>query len=514
MSQIVIKNLTFGYEDGLENVFEDVSIAIDTSWKLGLLGRNGKGKTTLAKLLMGQFEYSGHISMSNVHIDYFPFELNTSAFQCMTYDLISEWSPNCEEWKVICELSKMNTDENILFRPFCTLSNGEQVKVMLAVLFSVQNNFIIIDEPTNHLDSNTREIVKRYLKSKKGFIIISHDRDFLDETIDHVLILNRKTIELQSGNFSSWWENKRRQDIFNESEHRKHLREIEALENAITATSKWASKSEGSKIGFNPSKEHDRYKDTRAYIGSKTKKMQSRVKNYEVRINREISQKKDLLQDIEKRADLKINPQNYFKETLIYCKDFSLKFCNSDDYIINNLDFQLKRGERVFLNGKNGCGKSSFIKEVIKASDLYNCNQESFPQTVTSGNLSVGKGILISYIPQDVARLSGSFDEYCEKKQLEKSLMLGILQQLDVPFGKSLMPLEKLSDGQKKKILIAQSLLQPAHLFIWDEPMNYIDIFSRMQLEDLILKYKPTMLIVDHDSRFKDNVATRVVDFM
>ena len=111
------------------------------------------------------------------------------------------WKPGVASWRVMCELPALSLDPEILYRPFRTLSFGERTKVMLAVLFSGENDFLLIDEATNHLDMASREIIKEYLTGKKGFILVSHDRDLLDASVDHVLVLNRSTIEVQKGNF-------------------------------------------------------------------------------------------------------------------------------------------------------------------------------------------------------------------------------------------------------------------------------------------------------------------------
>ena len=132
MSLINVNNLTFGYDGGLSNIFEDVSFNIDTDWKLGLIGRNGKGKTTFLKLLQGKYEYKGIIS-KNVEVDYFPFEIKNK--EKMTIEIVNEIVPNIEEWKIIKELNLLHTDEEILYRNFSTLSGGEQVKILLISLF-------------------------------------------------------------------------------------------------------------------------------------------------------------------------------------------------------------------------------------------------------------------------------------------------------------------------------------------------------------------------------------------
>lgn len=294
MAQINVTNLTFYYEGSFDHIFENISFSIDTDWKLGLIGRNGKGKTTFLNLLLGKYEYMGNITTST-RFDYFPYEMDRQQMELCSADFLDQLKPGCELWRVLCELDKLNMDGEVLFRPFRTLSQGEQTKVMLAILFSDEQDFLLIDEPTNHLDAESREMVKAYLAEKKGFILVSHDRDLLDACVDHVLVLNRCSIEVQSGNFSSWWENKSRKDTFSKMENEKHKKEIVKLKKASERTRQWADKNEQSKIGFEPKKEPDRGISTRAYIGAKTKKMQSRVKQMENRMAQEMERKKRLL---------------------------------------------------------------------------------------------------------------------------------------------------------------------------------------------------------------------------
>lgn len=499
MSQISVSNLTFCYEGSFDNIFENVSFLIDTDWRLGFIGRNGKGKTTFLNLLLGKYEYEGHISAS-VLFDYFPYQVTEQQRGQCSVELLELLKPGCEQWRVICELEKLHLSAEVLYRPFETLSHGERTKVMLAVLFSGENDFLLIDEPTNHLDRESREIVKEYLGKKKGFILVSHDRDLLDACIDHVLVLNRSSIEVQRGSFSTWWENKNRLDAFHQAENEKHRKEIGRLKQAAERTRNWADKSEQSKIGFDPIKDPG-HGLMRAYIGAKTKKMQSRRMQVEKRIADEIELKEGLLQDVENPVDLKLMPMKYHKEVLIRAKDYGIAYDGSE--VFRDLDFELRRGERVFLHGENGCGKSSLIKAIL------GCREETMQET---GVLTCGAGLVISYINQDTSNLRGSLKEFCRKNGLEESLFCAILRQLDLERVQFIKNMEEYSEGQKKKVLIAASLLKPAHLYIWDEPLNYIDVFSRMQIENLILAFQPTMLIVEHDVRFREKIATQVVE--
>lgn len=509
MAQINVMNLTYCYEGSFDNIFEDVSFSVDTNWKLGFIGRNGKGKTTFLNILLGKYEYRGAITASTV-FDYFPYVITKEEYGMCAVEFIDRIKPGCEEWRVICELDKMKVSGEVLYRPFNTLSHGERTKVLLGVLFSGDNDFLLIDEPTNHLDYQSKEIVKSYLSDKKGFILVSHDRDILDECIDHVLVLNKKSIEVQSGNFSSWWENKKRRDSFEKTENEKHLKEIQALRKAADRCDRWGKKNESTKIGFDPVKEHDRSKGTRAYIGAKTKKMQARVKSCEKRIENEIQKKEGLLCDIENPVPLKLFPISYHKERLISIKEADIGYENEKGKkdVLKGFSFELKQGERVFIHGENGSGKSTLIKAI-----LAKINGENSQSVVVSkGELQVGSGLKVSYINQDTSFLRGNISDFCKENRLEESLFLALLRQLDmerVQFNKRLC---EFSEGQKKKVLIASSLMTPAHVYIWDEPLNYVDIFSRMQIEELILKYQPTMILVDHDTRFQEKIATRIAE--
>lgn len=507
MAQIQVSNLTFSYVGSADDVLENVSFNIDTNWKLGFIGRNGKGKTTLLRLLMGDYKYQGSIT-SSTYFDYFPYKISQKDVEKTASELLDQWKPGIEEWQVLVQMNQIQIDAECLYRPIKTLSYGERTRVMLAVLFSGENEFLLIDEPTNHLDQAARDIVKNYLASKKGFILVSHDRDLLDALCDHVLVMNRSTIEVQAGNFSSWWENKEKSDAFAKAENEKHLKEIGKLKAAADRTGRWAEKNEGSKIGFDPIKGNDRSISTRSYIGAKTKKMQARVKAYEKRVDRAIEEKEGLLQDIENVVDLKMLPLEYHKNILVDAQKLSLSYKGSTP-LFKELTFQIKLGDRIVISGHNGCGKSSIIKAILKN------NAEEFGDfgnlEIVDGNLNVGSGLVISYINQDTSFLKGTIEDFCQYRGLDRSLFLAILRQLDFNREQFSKNMEDFSEGQKKKVLIAASLITPAHLYIWDEPLNYIDVFSRMQIEKLILDACPTMLIVEHDARFQEKVATEVI---
>ena len=531
MSQISVNHLTFYYDGSYDNIFEDASFQIDTDWKLGFIARNGRGKTTFLKLLQGKYEYKGTITAS-VGFDYFPFEVSDKSKDTLT--IVEEIYPDYEFWKICRELTLLHVDADVLYRPFETLSNGEQTKVMLAVLFSGESRFLLIDEPTNHLDMETREVVADYLNRKKGFILVSHDRTFMDRCVDHVLIINKANIEVQQGNFSSWWENKKRQDEYELAENKRLKKDIKRLTLAARQSGQWAERVEATKIGKG-SEKYEKCIDTRAFVGEKSRRMQMRRKNLERRQNRAIEEKSALLKNIETVEDLKLFPLRHHKEELLRMEDVAIAYdvIHNDDMqhgrdMSNAIDkqqtkelldcaeherkqvvcgFQMRvaNGDRVVLSGRNGCGKSSVMKAVLAMA-----GEEQASMHVT-GTIETAAGLKISYVPQDTSHLRGTLEEYAQTYGIDETLFKALLRKLDFSRTQFDKRMEEYSGGQKKKVLIARSLCEQAHLYLWDEPLNYIDVFSRMQIEELINEYRPTLLMVEHDRSFVEAIVAEVI---
>ncbi len=493
MSLIQVSNLTFAYEGSYENIFENVSFQIDTNWRLGFTGRNGRGKTTFLNLLLGKYEYQGSISAS-VAFSYFPFDLTDR--NALAMDAVEEMDPDYEYWRLAREMEKLGLSDEVLYRPYGTLSNGEQTKLQLAVLFSRENHFLLIDEPTNHLDIRGRELVSRYLSGKKGFLLVSHDRAFLDGCVDHILSINRANIQVCKGNFSTWMENKQRQDDFERAENDKLKKEISRLQETAREKAQWADTAEGRKIGADPLKV-DKPKNYKPYQGAKAAKAMARAKAIGQRRTAAIEEKSRLLKNIERSDTLKIFQTPFHSSRLAELKDVAV--CYGERPVCEHVGFVIQQGDRIALQGPNGSGKSSILKLI--------CGEE-IPYT---GQLWRGNGLRISYVSQDTSNLRGKLSDLARDSGIDESLFLAMLSKLDV--GKTQMEkdLSNLSAGQKKKVLLAKSICEPAHLHIWDEPMNYIDVISRMQIEELLLQFQPTILFVEHDKAFCENVATKIV---
>ena len=264
------------------------------------------------------------------------------------------------------------------------------------------------------MSAEDRELVKNYLAQKTGFLLVSHDRDLLDACVDHMLILNSNTMEVQKGNFSDWWENK----------------------------SRW-----------------------------------------------------DALAQLE-------------RELLVEAREYGLTYKDAIHPVFSNLNFTISKGERVVLRGKSGSGKSTLMRAILANST----EMKGELKYNESGLLETASGLVISYVNQDTGFLKGSITEFCERQGISEGLLRTLLRQLDFDREQFAMPMEDYTEGKKKKVLLAASLLKPAHLYIWDEPLNYIDVFSRMQIEKLILDFQPTMLVVEPDVQFGKRIATKVIE--
>lgn len=280
-----------------------------------------------------------------------------------------------------------------------------------------------------------------------------------------------------------------RQQSYELAQNMKLKKDIADLQKAAWRTAGWSNRIEASKYGNGPV--------DRGFIGHKSAKMMKRAKSIETRQQRAVKEKSVLLKNLETAEDLKLFPLQYFTETLVSFSKVVPVY--GEKGICQPISFEVKQGERIVLDGKNGSGKTSLLKLLAREQIDY------------QGTVTTGSGIVISYVPQDTSRLEGFLSDFAEENHLDESLFKAILRKMDFTRIQFEKKMEDFSAGQKKKVFLARSLCQKAHLYVWDEPLNYIDIYSRMQIENLIKKFLPTMVFVEHDIAFRNTIATNSV---
>lgn len=481
--KIEIRNLNFSFGELEQPIFHNVNLNLDTRWRLGLIGRNGRGKTTLLNLLMQKYSYEGEI-ICDVDFVYFPQSIPSK--EKLAYYAIEEIMP-VELWKLERECQLLSLDKEILWRPFEKLSGGEQTKVLLAALFCEKSRYPLLDEPTNHLDIHARKTVSEYLKKKKGYIVVSHDRHFIDEVIDHILVIEKSQLTIYKGNFSTYERQKELKDQFEIEQNNRIKVEIERLKKTSKEKADWALKRE-------KNSGNDAFENARAA------RMMKKSKVIEKRMRSKIEEKTKLLKNIESVSSLTINCVFNHRDPVLRVKNFSLAY--GEKSIFQPITFEIFQGEQVALVGPNGSGKTTILNYLIN---------QNFSGNVR-GELMIPQGITKSIIRQHYNDNDGFLKDFANAHHLDYTLFLHNLRNLGIERDVFNIPIEQMSDGQMKKVEFSKSLGTPAELFIWDEPLNFLDVFNQKQIESMIVKYKPTLLFVEHNQTFISNIASKIIE--
>jgi lincosamide and streptogramin A transport system ATP-binding/permease protein len=526
MSKIIINDLSFSYKEYYQPIFSKVNLSIDTNWKLGLIGRNGRGKTTLLRLLHGEIEPDRGTIMKDVTTELFPYPVNMNfrntldvvkesigklksmenRMEEILADIDGEGSSKdtkMEEYQSILadyleldgfsiesrikkELNLMQLPERLLTQDYELLSGGEKTKLQIIALFLRKNAFVLLDEPTNHLDLEGKQVLSAYLQNKSGFLIVSHDRAFIDEIVDHVLSINKANITLEKGNYTSWKMNKEMTEEYEFRTRARLEREVDALEKVSERTRSWASVAEKEK---NPLKTHNRGNGTRAA------KFMRQAKTAEQNIQNNLIEKKNLLKNYEVTVDLILKQQETRAPILV--SGYDVSFGYTEEPLFEKLTFCINKGDRVWIRGNNGKGKSTLLKLISRR---IPCNRLIFAE-----------GVVMETAFQEPLWTEGYVNELIKDVEM-RSRFLDICHRLDVNYDVLKRPLETFSSGEQKKIDIARALASPSQLLLLDEPLNFMDIYFREQLEKAILKYTPTIVFIEHDEQFGRNVATSIIN--
>lgn len=386
------------------------------------------------------------------------------------------------------ELAALAMSAELLERPFSNASQGERTRALIVALFLRPEVYPLIDEPTNHLDMAGRAVLGEYLAKKPGWLLVSHDRHFLELCADHVVALRRDGVRLHQGGFADW---EAQAALEEESErHRREgiAREVRALEDASRKRRVWSGRKEAQKRGA----------FDKGRIGHLAARQMKRARSIEKRSDEKLEEKKELLRNAEKKREVRLRAEGGAPQVVLTVEDLCVE--RGGRRVLEDVRLELERGERVAVVGPNGCGKSSLLDAIAGTLEL------------ASGRVHVPGFVTIARAYQEPLWGAGSLRERLRAAELDETLFRTTMGSLGVIGAVFDQPLETFSEGERKKVDLCRSLMAPAHLFIWDEPMNYVDLASRAEIEDAILAREPTLLFVEHDRRFVERVATRVIE--
>ena len=521
MALISLEDLGFHYEEPYNPIFEHLSMGIDTAWKTGLVGRNGRGKTTLLSLLCGRLRPTGGQLSMPVESFYFPyappvedlptlevirasvapFDVWERRMQTLldagdeaSLDAYGEVAARFEQLggyqideDIAREAALLGLDEELLRRPFSSLSGGECTRALIAPLFLRRDCFALIDEPTNHLDMEGRQALGEYLARQSGFLLVSHDRFFLDLCTDHILSLNRADIRVNQGSFSAWKAQMEREEETERRTQEKLKREIRALEQAARQRRLWSDHKEKSKIGA-----YDKGR-----VGHLAAKMMKKALTTERRIRDKLDRKKGLLANREKERILKLDDEEGGPEILLAMDGARVRL--GERSLLDGLSLRVRRGDRLAVVGPNGSGKTTLLRALCGELPL------------AAGSLAVPAHIRLCRAHQIPLWQRGLLRNLLTEAGIEETRFRTLMASFGVEGEIFDRPLESFSEGQRKKVDLCRSFLAPAHLLLWDEPLNYLDLTSREQIEKVVLEYEPTLLFIEHDRYFTERVATDVI---
>lgn len=510
-----IKTLSMSY--GTQQLFNNVNVQINDDEKVGIVGVNGAGKTTLFKIMLGkelpdegkiEFKNNSRVEWLPQVIDYElpsldittldflllsrPIDkLNTELQQCYEelskqnsedlqkkifykIDKIQEqldyWEQYTAESTLLKIISGMKIDDELLDKKINELSGGQKSKVAFARLLYSKPEIILLDEPTNHLDKETKDYVTNYLKNYKGSVyIISHDIDFLNEITTKTLFLDkqRKTFELYDGNYDSFLKlhSEREKTILRQAEIQQQ--EVDKLKSFIN---KYSSSS-----------------------GKRKKMVQDREKKLEKLLEEKIE-----IGPTQKEAKIEINMERESSKIPLKVDNISFTYDkNSKVNLIDNLSFELTRGEKFLIVGKNGVGKSTLLKLIIG---------QLKPD---KGNIEIGNKTDIGYYAQEHELLDNakSILENFNEINITDSKLRSTLGRFLFTGDDVFKPVAFLSPGERSRVALAKLSLSGANFLILDEPTNHLDPQTQKIIADTFKHFEGTMLVVSHNPWFADNLG-------
>ena len=497
---INFSGLSKGYEG--KTIFENIRGQISDGDKVGLIGSNGVGKTTLVKVLAGREDRdAGEISYSPTYIKtlYLPqhpeFDKGISVYEDIVKFLF-QWTKNNNSEDVSdidalakTALNRVGLEEDIWNHHAINLSGGEKTKLVLARIFVCDFDFLVLDEPTNHLDMESYEWLEDFIKSlDKPMLIVSHDRFFLDNVVNTIWELTPQGLKVYQGNYTNYKLQKEIEIKNITKEYHKQQTRIQQLKAVISDRENWYHKAHKS-AGQND------------YLRARAKKHAGTLKAKKTQLERLEKEKIDRPQKELSPAFNVINKNivgKKFPRFLIQGKNISKSF--GENQVLKNISFNIERGDRIAVIGANGSGKTTFLKTICGIYDDY------------SGSLRINPSVNIGYFSQELENLDYEAtildDVIKEGATLQETrlLLASLLFRGDAVFKK----IGNLSMGEKGRVAFAKLILSGANLLVLDEPTNYMDIQSKEKVEEALEEFQGSIIFVSHDRYFINRLANRI----
>lgn len=499
-TQTVLKVINLEKSFHLKKVLDNLQFDIKNGERIGLVGYNGTGKTTLANIILGKIapdkgivEKSkdltiGYLSQS---IDY-----QVSDFQ---QSLSGNTKNHLLEHASMLGLTKVyNWEDERLGH----LSGGEKLKLALAMVWASKPDFLILDEPTNHLDYKGIEWLVSELEKFRGpVLIISHDRHFLDRTVTRIFELENSKINFYNGNYSDYRKEKQQRIENQRHQYDVQQQKIKEVETQITQLKSWSEKAhrESTKKGKGPSKRQNGIKE---YHRVKAKKTDNQVKSKMKRLQNDLEKNKleKPLDDVQIR--FQFDAQGKSGKRIVEAKNLSKSFANRT--LFQKSNFYINYGERLGLLGENGCGKTTLIKMIL--------GQEGY----SNGDLWSSDSVKIAYLSQDVDDLPSDKTaiEALGFKDHESVLKARtLLANIGLKEALITKPIGTLSLGERTRVKLVDILMKEYDVLILDEPTNHLDLPSREQLENTLSEFTGTIITVSHDYYFLNKLCDRLLVF-
>lgn len=501
MSILRLKNINKEFSG--KNILNDVSFNIAEGERLGIVGINGAGKTTLADIISGSIRpKSGEVIpiRKNFEIGYLRQSSSYTSHNfnnMLKHDDIQQFN---DFLSLASEMDIIGVSD-IENNRFNSLSGGEKTKLVLAKIFSKRSDILILDEPTNHLDFNGVDWLSNKIKQFDGtVIIISHDRYFLDQTIERIIEVEDGKVNEYFGNYTYYREQKKQNFESQVRNYQNYQKRQEKLQADIGQLKQWSNKAHR-QAGKQGTLSENRQIGLREHHRAKAKKRDKQVKS---KINRlqKMQEEGITKPQEEQNVFFKIDTEMKHGKRLVEVNDINIEY--GGHTLIHNSSFTLKFGDRVGVLGANGCGKTTLLKLILGH------------ETFTEGEVWISPSAKIAYMSQDVYDLQ---ENMTTKEIIQKyfshqhTRALNVLSKLGYNQGQINKKIEQLSLGERMRLKIAMLVLQDHNFLILDEPNNHLDLHSREQLEATLAEYPGTLLCVSHDRYMLEKICDYLLVF-